>query len=249
MMKMSLDYLDRRVFRKREGEILLPDGTRRLVSDKFSVEFFEFLKMKYSHSSSYNSVYSSENKEIIIKDEDDFEISVQEKGLFFLSEDWKKNHDLSTEYLVKNKVAFHYTRADLCFTTKDDLRPLIDKIDVSKFSVAEFKKNGISETFTAGNSRFEFTYYNKSRQLKRIKNEHYLKLFKDNYPEDRELFRLEFRLRGKDTLAKIPSLMSENIHLGKVAEEFFEAIQKRLILPRKLKKQLQEVIENEDRAK
>lgn len=237
MINVSLDYLDRRVFRKRETEILLPDKSRRLVSDKFAVELFEKVGFEYEHKNSYKSVFHSKNKAIYFLDEDDFEGGLQEKGALFNLADWQEKHDLLTKHITENKCSSHYTRADLAFTTTENWFSLIEKIDFKNLLVKTYTKDNVLESITAENSRMTIIFYDKTKALKKVRNEDYLTAFKEKFPQE-QIYRFEVRLKGKDTLAKVPSLEAEKIHLKTVATEIFQAMDKRVRLPQGLKNKL-----------
>ena len=240
MIDICLDYIDRRVFRKRESEIILPDKSRRLVADKLAVELFEKLGLEYEYNNSFKTVYNSKNKALWILSED-FESSVQHKGAFFNPANWKEAYDQTTEFLKDNQATHHITRLDLAFTTTENWFPLFKKIKFKNLLVKSYSRDGQLENITAENSRFEIVFYNKTKQLKKVRNEDYLSAFKAKYPQE-QLYRLEIRLKGKDTIEKIPSLKNEKIHLGKVAQEVFLATDKRIGLPRQLKNKLLEAI-------
>lgn len=237
MITVSLDYLDRRVFRKRETEIILPDKSRRLVSDKFAVELFDKLGFEYEHKNHYKSVFHSKNKAIYFLDEDDFEGGLQEKGALFNFTDWNEKHDLLTKHIAENKSSSHYTRADLAFTTTENLFSLVEKIDFKNLLVKTYTKDKELESITAENSRMTIIFYDKTKALKKVRNEDYLTAFKEKFPQE-QIYRFEVRLKGKDTLAKVPSLEAEKIHLKTVATEIFQAMEKRVKLPQGLKNKL-----------
>ncbi|MFA6239139.1 MAG: hypothetical protein WC635_17500 [Bacteriovorax sp.] len=241
MITVSLDYLDRRIYRKRETEILLPDKSSLFVSDKFAVELFRKLGSEYEHKSSYNSYYHSKDKALLILDEGDFELSTQQKGLFFNYPNWKIQHDLITEHIISNKSSYHYTRADLAFTTTEDWFNLVKKIDFKNLLVKTYSRKNELETILAENSRLDVVFYNKTKSLKKVRNKDYLNSFKEKFPQE-QLYRLEIRLKGKDTLVKVPSLMAEKIDLKAIALEIFTALEKRVHLPNKLKNKLKEAI-------
>lgn len=241
MITVSLDYLDRRVFRKRETEIIFPDKTSLLVSDKFSVELFRKLAFDYTHQSSYKSIFFSINKFLYVLDDGDFEISLQQKGGFFNLENWEDLHNKTTEHIHLNKCAYHYTRADLAFTTDEDWFSLVKKIDFKNLLVKTYSRKDELETIYAENSRISVVFYNKTKSLKKIRNQEYIKSFKEKFPQEKA-FRLEVRLKGKDTLENVPSLLDEKINLKKVAVEIFKSLEKRTVLPKKLKRKLEEAI-------
>lgn len=241
MIEISLDYQDLRIFRKREEEIVLPDNSKRLVADKLAVELFNELGLEYDFSNSFKTYYNSKNKAIYYLSDDDFEGGIQKKGMLYLSPDWNKTHDKITKFLKDRKIVSHSTRVDLAFTTTENLFPLIEKIDFKKMLVKTFARNGSLQNITASHSRLDCVFYDKTAQIKTLKNEAYLKAFKAKYPQE-QLYRFEIRLKGKDTLAKIPSLEADEIHLKSVALEIYQALDKRIDLPGKLKKKLLEAI-------
>lgn len=241
MIEVSLDYQDLRIFRKREEEIVLPDKSKRLVADKLAVELFNELGLEYDFSNSFKTFYNSKQKEIYYLSDDDFEAGIQKKGMLYLSPSWNTTHDKMTKFLKDRNIVSHSTRVDLAFTTTENLFPLIEKIDFKKMLVKTFSRSGRLQNISASHSRLDCVFYDKSAQLKTLKNEAYLKAFKEKYPQE-QLYRFEIRLKGKDTLAKIPSLGADEIHLKAVALEVFEALDKRVELPNKLRKKLLEAI-------
>lgn len=239
---VGLDYADRRIARKREGEIILPDKSRRLVADKLAVELFERLGFEYETQSYKKTVYNSKDKSVWYLSEDDFEASCQSKGGFFNLVDWKEKYDQTTAFLKEKEVYHHFTRADLAFTTDENLFTLFKKTDFKRLLVKSFVRETECETISAENSRFEVVFYNKSKQLKKIRNEDYKKSFNEKFKDFDQIYRLEIRLKGKDTLEAVPALKAEKIDLKQVAIEFLEATEKRIGLQPELLMKLREAV-------
>lgn len=239
---VSIDYADRRIARKREEEIILPDKSRRLVADKLAVELFEKLGFEYETQNYRKTVYNSKDKSLWYLSEDDFEASCQHKGGFFNPLNWAEKYDKTTEFLKEKEVYHHFTRADLAFTTDENLFGFFRKTDFRKLLVKSYVRDTEFETISAENSRFEIVFYNKSKQLKKIRNEDYKKSFSEKFKDFDQIYRLEIRLKGKDTLEAIPALKAEKINLKQVAIEFLEATEKRVGLPPELLKKLKEAV-------
>lgn len=241
MITVSLDYLDRRIYRKKETEIIFPDKSRLLVSDKFAVELFKKIDFEYEHNNFYKSFYQSKDKSLLLLDQGDYDLDLHQKGGFFNPADWDIRHNSITEHIIANKCSYHYTRADLAFTTTEDWFSLVKKIDFKNLLVKTYSRKNELETILAENSRLDLVFYNKTKSLNKVRNQDYLKSFREKFPQE-QLYRLEFRLKGKDVLQNVPSLMAEKIDLKQIANEMFEALGKRVNLPEKLKKKLKEAI-------
>jgi hypothetical protein len=239
---VGLDYADRRIARKREEEIVLPDKSRRLVADRLAVELFERLGFEYETQSYKKTVYNSKDKSLWYLSEDDFEASCQHKGGFFNPNDWATKYDETTKFLKEKEVYHHFTRADLAFTTDENLFSLFRKSDFRKLLVKSYIRDTECETISAENSRLEVVFYNKTKQLKKVRNEDYKKSFGEKFKDFDQIYRFEIRLKGKDTLEAIPALKAEKINLKQVAIEFLEATEKRIGLPPELLKKLKEAV-------
>lgn len=241
MIEVCLDYVDRRVARKREMELELPDKSVRLVADRLAVKLFERLKMDYEVKNYYKTVYHSTDKALYVPCDDEFECGIEHKGAWFNLPDWNKKYDDTTQFLRENGAYYHFTRVDLAFTTTENLFSLVKKIDFKNLLIKSYERKGELENITGENSRIGIVFYDKTKQLKKVKNQDYLNNFRQKYPQP-QVYRFEIRLKGKDTLEKLGSLYSEKIHLKEVAKEILEATEKRVVLPRKLKKKLWEAV-------
>lgn len=203
----NFDYLEIIINEIPQKNIKHQDGTTSFGKDKLIFDIEKELNITLlKENSYYKDIYKTENSSIYFIIENGRK-KIQFKAMFFLDENWKDELKKYIEILKQKE--WHLTRIDYQETYQTTKK--LEKIDKyeSNLQRIEYSKKSKIGYIKYKNTNFDFVIYDKSAQIKTIKNEEYIKKFKLKFESLENLKREEIRLKNKKPLIKITKLLKD----------------------------------------
>lgn len=250
MFDRRLDYLDLQIHRKRVGEIRIKgmdeEGieceTRILTHDGLGFELFQHLGIfPATMTRKFSSEYASPERDIFWEAYET-NASLQLKGAFFIRPDYKELLQKIVLFLKERNITFNVSRVDLAFTfpfAGDFFKELM-KGDYKNLLVKPRIQKKQWHYLICENSRFEMAGYCKTKQLQKLKNEVYnerfLKSLGLNQLPEENLYRIDLRLRQKETNTQITeALYNGVINFEAIEAEIISQAAKRMRFSKKMR--------------
>jgi hypothetical protein len=181
--------------------------TTLFTGDSLAFEILKILEVEYNLNSwSNKTLYESKCKTVYISS-NRYQKSLQFKGAFFLTETPDTRILKVISLLKKRGIRFAISRIDLSLISNQaNFIKSFQKIDFKTLTNCLFSKKGNLQYAKSFNSRFSAVCYNKTNQIKKLKDSIYSTNFLKFYgltvlPD--ELYNFELRLLGRDTCSGI----------------------------------------------
>lgn len=260
MIDRRPDYLTLVVSRPLEKNLTIhtkdEDGmeakTTLMTLDVVGHEFFQAIGV----GSSVGQPFITSNKKFYVADNKTIywlpyfeKAEVQFKGKFFLQPDWKEKLQKAISFLLERKHSFSVSRIDVSFKFQYDGKfeeELLFKSQFGKLRVRPELHEGKWGRVFAGNSRCQISGYNKTVQMKDVKEDRdneYINLFLGvlgltEMPKE-PIYHLDLRLTPKSRETEITELFNKTeLDFTAIEETVFKEIQKRLYFPKKIRELL-----------
>lgn len=258
MIDRRLDYLTLIVERPLVQNIMIQekdeDGIEAtstlLTLDALGHGFFQALGERFSVSQPFitspKKYYQADNKTIFWFPYSQ-KAEINFKGKFFLQPKWKEKLQTAVNFLKASGFSFSNSRVDLNYKFTYDGKFEADLLLKTKFGKLkawpELFDGNWSQIF-AGNSRFQLSGYNKTKQLKETKEGHddeYIQLFLNalglkEMPKDRPVFHLDLRLTPKKKDGIITDLLKKpEIDFDGIEAVILKETKKRVFFPKKIR--------------
>lgn len=171
-------------------------------------------------------------------------LEIQIKGSFFaLHPNWEKRLNDVLSVIREENLNYRFTRFDVLYLTRKNIFPYLKKSDFRNMDTALMENKKEPFWFNTFSTIFGLVYYDKNRQLKKIKkkNPEYVKAYEEKFGTTEPLYHFEIRqllFRRKDrkqiVTEFIPSVKDFPFRFEKVREEIEVEILKRVKLHREI---------------
>lgn len=260
MIDRRPDYLTLIVSRLLEKNLTIhskdEDGmeakTTLMTLDVVGHEFFQAIGV----SSSVGQPFITSNKKFYVADNKTIywlpyfeKAEVQFKGKFFLQPDWKEKLQKAVAFFLEKNHSFSVSRIDVSFKFQYEGKfeeELLFKSDFGKLKVRPELHEGKWGRVFAGNSRCQISGYNKTVQMKEVKEDRdgeYINLFLgvlglSEMPKE-PIYHLDLRLTPKSKDTELTALFKKpELDFLAIEELVFKEIKKRAYFPKKIRQLL-----------